>query len=95
MAFSDHSPGGTLIANIERLIDSQQGSSYDKVVVHRLRGEGSDGELIGELLRNPEVKAKVQEALRDPDTRRTAEKVLNESPELQRVAKDFLGKFRF
>ena len=95
LEFADYSPGGTIIANIERFIESQQSPTYNKVVVHRLRGEDGDGELIGELLRNPEVKAKVQEVLRDPDARRAAERVLNNNPELQRAAKDFLGKFRF
>jgi hypothetical protein len=93
LAFADRSPSETLIADIERFIDSQQVSTYDKVVVHRLHGEVADGELIEELLRNPEIKAKAQEVLRDPNARCVAEKFLNENPELQRLARDFFKKF--
>jgi len=74
-------------------MESQKLSTYDKVVVRRLHGEGSDGELIGELLRDADIRAKAQEVLRDPNARRTAERVLDENPELRRAVQDFFSKF--
>lgn len=94
LTFADHSPGEALIVDIEQLIDGYQGHSYNKVVVHRLHDKGIDGELIEELLRDPEIRAKANDILRDPSIRHAAAKVINENPELGRMARDLFSKFR-
>lgn len=93
LSFANQSNGEALIEDIEHLINNQSNVTYNKVVVRRL-GPSDEGDLLSNLLQNPQAQAMAKEALSDPETRRKAAKILDENPDLRRAAKDILSKFR-
>ena len=68
---------------------------YDIVVVQRCFPDPNDrgSDLIVQLLKSPEVRDFLKEAIKRPDVRETASRIARENPDLARQAMSFLKRF--